>query len=227
MNKPRSAPKLRRMKHLIALFACLCAAPLGAHPHIFVNTGLVFVVDDENRLTHVQVTWEYDELYSLLVTEDLGVDSDYDGVLTAQDIDLLTGFDMNWIEGFNGDLVGTVDGEPLVLSQPSAATAVFLDGRITTTHMRSIAGAVRLDSKVVFKPYDATFYTAYDVTLPVRVQGNDACKIETFVPDVAGALALLQAEIAALPEEYDMEAMGYGNIGVQFATQIEVVCAVS
>lgn len=95
------------MNKTLTLCLTLLAAPLGAHPHIFVNTGLSFVVDDQNRLTHVQVTWAYDELYSLLLTEDLGVDSDYDGVLTAADTALLTGFDMQWIEGFNGDLVGT------------------------------------------------------------------------------------------------------------------------
>jgi len=227
LNTQHSAPRVRFMKIALPLCLSLLAAPLAAHPHIFVNTGLVFVVDDQSRLTHVQVTWEYDELYSLLVTEDLGVDSDYDGVLTAADIDLLTGFDMNWIEGFNGDLVGTVAGQAVQLSQPMSATADFKDGKITTTHIRSIAGSPSLAEGAVFKPYDATFYTAYDVTLPVQVKGNPACEIEMQVPDVKGALALLQAEIAALPEDYDMEAMGFGNIGVQFATEVEIACAAS
>lgn len=215
------------MRTALTLCLALLAAPAAAHPHIFVNTGLVFVVDDQSRLTHVQVTWEYDELYSLLMTEDLGVDSDYDGVLTAADIDLLTGFDMNWVDGFNGDLVGMVAGQPVQLSQPMSATADFRDGKITTTHIRSINGSPSLADGAVFKPYDATFYTAYDVTLPVRVQGSDACEIDMQVPDVEGALALLRAEIAALPEEYDMETLGYGNIGVQFATEVEIACAAS
>ena len=215
------------MRTVLPLCLSLLAVPVGAHPHIFVNTGLVFVVDDQSRLTHVQVTWEYDELYSLLVTEDLGVDSDYDGVLTAADIDLLTGFDMNWVEGFNGDLVGTVAGQAVQLSQPMNATADFRDGKITTTHIRSIVGSPSLVEGAVFKPYDATFYTAYDVTLPVQVQGSDACATDMMVPDVEGALALLRAEIAALPEAYDMETLGYGNIGVQFATEIEIACAAS
>ena len=64
------------MNKTLALCLTLFASPLAAHPHIFVSTGLSFVLDGENRLTHVQVTWEYDELYSLLVTEDMGVDSE-------------------------------------------------------------------------------------------------------------------------------------------------------
>lgn len=213
------------MRIFCALCLSLFAAPVGAHPHIFVNTGLVVLIDAQNRLTHVQVTWEYDELYSLLLTEDLGVDSDYDGVLTPEDLALLTGFDMQWIEGYNGDLVGTMDGVPLSLSGPSAPTATMSDGKIITTHLRAIEGAPQIEGAVVFKPYDATYYTAYDVGLPVRVQGSDGCDVTLKVPDIEGALAMVQAEIAAMPEDYDMEAAGFGDIGLQFATRIEVTCA--
>ena len=183
------------------------------------------VVDAQNRLTHVQVTWEYDELYSLLVTEDMNIDSDYDGVLTQADIAALTGFDMNWIEGYNGDLVGSVAGKPLVLSGPSAPTAALRDGKIITTHLRAVAGAPALTGPALFRPYDATYYTAYDVTLPVVVQGREGCNIALDVPDIAGALAMLQAEISAMPEDYDMDAAGLGEIGTQFATEIQVICA--
>ncbi len=61
--------------------------------------------------------------------------------------------------------------------------------------------------------------------LPVRVQGSEACDVALNVPDVAGALAMIQAEIAAMPEDYDMEAAGFGDVGAQFATRIEVTCA--
>ncbi len=213
------------MKTIATLCLSLFAPPLAAHPHIFVNTGLVMLVDGQNRLTHVQVTWEYDELYSLLVTEDMGVDSDYDEVLTPEDLALLTGFDMQWIPGYNGDLVGTLDGAPLVLSKPSAPTAAMRDGKIVTTHLRAIEGAPQITGPLVFIPYDATYYTAYDVELPVQVQGREGCDVTLDVPDIRGALAMMQAEIAAMPEDYDMEAAGLGDIGAQFATRIEVTCA--
>lgn len=212
------------MKILATLSMTLLAAPLGAHPHIFVNTGLAFLVDADNRLTHVQVTWEYDELYSLLVTEDMGVDSDYDGVLTDDDLALLTGFDMNWIPGFNGDLVGTLAGAPLSLSRPSAPTATMVDGKIITTHLRAVAGTPQLSGPLVFRPFDATHYTAYEVGLPVTVQGGQGCTTDINAPDIRGALALIQAEIAALPEDIDMEAAGFGNIGEQFATEVTLTC---
>ncbi|MEP1765669.1 MAG: DUF1007 family protein [Sulfitobacter sp.] len=211
------------MRLFAALCLSLCAAPLGAHPHVFVNTGLVFVVDGANHLTHVKVTWEYDELYSLLITEDMGVDRDYDGVLNTQDIATLTGFDMNWIEGYNGDLVGSIDGTALTLSGPTEPTATMQDGKITTTHLRRIEGAPVVQGPVTFSPYDGSFYSAYDVELPVQVEGRTDCDIAVDVPD-AQALALTKAEVAALPEDFDMEAAGLGNIGERFATKVTLTC---
>lgn len=213
------------MRSFIALCLTLIAAPLGAHPHIFIDTGLVFLVDAQKRLTHVQVTWEYDELYSLLVTEDMGVDEDYDGVLSADDLAKLTGFDMQWIDGYNGDLVGTMDGTPLILSKPTAATATLVDGKITTTHLRSVQGAPKVDGRLTLRPYDGSYYTAYEVGLPVHVQGNDTCSVMLNEPDIAGALAMTQAEVSALPEDYDMEAAGLGDIGARFATEVILTCA--
>lgn len=221
----QAAHRQRIMKKTLALCLTLFAAPLAAHPHIFVNTGLTFLVDEQNRLTHVQVTWEYDELYSLLVTEDMGVDADYDGVLTAEDIAVLTGFDMQWVEGFNGDLVGALNGEPLGLSGPSAPTATLRDGKVITTHLRAVEGTPPITGPLNFLPYDGTYYTAYEVELPVTVQGGTGCDVNISAPDINGALAMTKAELGALPLDFDMEAAGLGDIGRRFATDVEITCA--
>ncbi len=212
------------MKTLIAFCLSLIAAPLGAHPHIFVNTGLVFLVDDQNRLTHVQVTWEYDDLYSLLVTEDMGIDSDYDGVLTGTDIAALTGFDMNWVDGYNGDLVAELGGISLSLSQPSSPTATLKDGKIVTTHLRAVGGTPVIRESLSVRPYDGTYYTAYEVGLGVDVNGGSGCEAKLDSPDIAGALAMTKAELSAFPEDMDMEAAGLGDIGRRFSTEVILTC---
>lgn len=213
------------MRTSLALSLILLAAPLQAHPHIFVNTGLSFVIDEQNRLTHVQVTWEYDELYSLLITEDLGVDADYDGVLSPEDITKLTGFDMQWVEGYNGDLVGALDGVPLALSRPTSTTAALVDGKIVTTHLRAVDGTPAVTGTLSFKPYDGTYYTAYEVGLGVTVQGRSGCEIILDEPDITGALAMTQAELAAIPEDMDIAEAGFGDIGVRFATDVRLTCS--
>jgi len=213
------------MKAIASLCLMLAATPLAAHPHIFVNTGLAFIVNGQNRLTHVRVTWEYDELYSLLVTEDMGIDEDYDGVLDAEDTAKLTGFDMQWIEGYNGDLVASWTGQPLTLSGPSAPTAVMHDGKIITTHLREVEETPDLAQTVEFRPYDGTYYTAYEVGLPVTIEGGDTCEVTLDEPDIEGALAMTQAELSAIPQDFDMETAGLGDIGARFATKVELSCA--
>jgi len=213
------------MRTSLALSLILLAAPLQAHPHIFVNTGLSFVIDEQNRLTHVQVTWEYDELYSLLITEDLGVDADYDGVLSPEDITKITGFDMQWVDGYNGDLVGALDGVPLALSRPTSPTAALVDGKIVTTHLRAVDGSPAVTGTLSFKPYDGTYYTAYEVGLGVTVRGRSGCEIILDEPDINGALAMTKAELAAIPEDMDIAEAGFGDIGVRFATDVRLTCS--
>ncbi len=183
------------------------------------------MINADNNLTHVQVTWEYDELYSLLLTEDMGLDKDYDGVLNDADIAALTGFDMNWVQGYNGDLVAAMDDTPLALGPPSVPTARFQDGKIITTHLRTVQGAPSVAGMLNFRPYDGTYYTAYEVGLEVDVRGRDGCNVVVDAPDISGALAMTQAELSAYPEDVDMEAAGLGDIGSRFATQVRVTCA--
>ena len=128
------------MRPILALIAALAPLPLAAHPHVFIDTGFEIILDANCALTHVRTTWAYDELYTLMISEDLKVDQDYDGKLTPEEEARLAGFDMQWVEGFNGDLEATLDGAPLVLSGPLEPTARIEGGRVITTHLRAVEG---------------------------------------------------------------------------------------
>lgn len=197
-----------------------------AHPHIFIETGLEAIVDAEGRLIQVRVTWTYDEFYSLLVTEDMQLDQDFDGQLTKVEEAQLNGFDMNWDEGYYGDLVGALAGEDLSFSRPHSYTADFAHGKITTTHLRDVEGTpLMVGTELVLSPYDETFYTAYDVTLPVQVTGWQACLVSKIEPDINGQLELLQVQLSELDANSDPEDAGLPNIGAQLATEVRIICA--
>lgn len=215
------------MKHALALAMTLgAAAPLGAHPHIFIDTGMRLSFDEAGMLRSVEVKWIYDPLYSLLVTEDMRLDPDFDGVLTQAEIDQLTGFDMQWVEGFNGDLEIRQDGALLTLSGPTAYTASFSEGQITTTHVRQVGGVVA-DKPLSLKPYDPTYYTAYDVTLPTQIDGTDACRARVEMPDLTTGLEAVRAQLEALDPEIDPADVGFPDIGAQLASTVIVTCAAS
>ena len=206
----------------------LVPAAAAAHPHIFVDTGLELVTDDTGRLTHVRVTWAYDEYYSLLITEDLEVDQDFDQVLTEEDTRKLTGFDMQWMEGFEGDLYATLDGEALKLSGPGEATADLVEGRIVTTHLRAVTSRPLIGGHVLsIKPYDPTYYTAYEVTLPVTMSGLATCMIETVPPDIDARLAEMQQQLLRISPDADLEENDFPQVGEEFATDVRVSCPAS
>ena len=69
----------------------------AAHPHVFVDTRLDVVFDTAGRAEGVRISWTYDDLFSLVIIMDHEMDADFDGVLTAQELETLRGFDMNWI----------------------------------------------------------------------------------------------------------------------------------
>ena len=213
------------MKRL-ALIAMLAPAPAFPHPHIFVDVGLEVFLSAEGQLEAVKVTWAYDAFYSLLITEDYGLDTDGDAVLTPEEETQLAGFDMRWVEGFNGDLLAQLGAEELVLSGPTAATAAMQEGRIVTTHLRHVEGAPLIEGQaLVFQPYDPTFYTAYDVRLAVKVSGMDGCMIGKTEPNLDEEMQNLQAALAQLGRDQDAVEMGFPEVGAAFATRIEVTCA--
>ncbi|MDP5218671.1 DUF1007 family protein [Ruegeria sp. 2205SS24-7] len=210
---------------MLPLVLCLMPVGLTAHPHVFVDTGLDVIFDDQNRLTHVRVTWAYDDFYSLLILEDLGLDSDADNILAPWEQKRLQGFDMNWVEGFNGDLDATLGGQQLQLSRPMEPTAELRDGRIITTHLREVTGQPQVGGETLsIKPYDETFYVSYDLTLPVRLTGEHTCLTERIDPDIDQKLSEMRAFLLSLDVNADLEENDIPLIGEQFATEIRITC---
>ena len=220
----RANAYLSPMRWLVTIMSCCLPIPAIAHPHVFIDTGLEFVVDDTGQLTHVRVTWAYDELYSLFQLEEMKLDQDYDGVLTESEKKFLSGFDAEWIEGYNGDLVVFADGAPVPLSGPMEAQATTEDGRIITTHLREVAGGGVPANAVTAKAFDETYYTAYEVTRPVTVSGPAICQISRIDPDIDGQLAQMQAFLRTLDADYDLEENDIPLVGESFATEIFVSC---
>ncbi|WP_245622398.1 DUF1007 family protein [Litoreibacter arenae] len=210
---------------LVAMLLASVTVPANAHPHIFVDTGLEIIFDNQGKLTHVKVTWKYDDLYSLFLAEDYKLDPDHDGELTDLERDHLTGFDADWVEGYAGDLEVVLGGKVLTLSGPLEPTADMVDGRIISTHLREVSGTPAIEGDTVsLKAFDPSHYTAYDMTLPVKVSGRSDCTFQRVEPDIDGQLAQMQALLLTLDADADLEENDIPLIGGEFATDIRVTC---
>lgn len=216
------------MKNCLATLALLAmASPLTAHPHIFVDTGLDLYFNDTGNLESVKVTWSYDAFYSLLITEDLGLDADGDSRLDDAEKAALQGFDMRWTEGFNGDLEIFAAGERLALSGPRDYSARYAMGRITTVHTRDVESTENKPEMIELMPFDATYYTAYDLTLPVTIHGRTDCSTAVREPLQTPELMDLRQALSGLDPSMDPSDLGLGDAGAQLSTKVVVTCAAS
>jgi ABC-type uncharacterized transport system substrate-binding protein len=216
---------MRRLAGLAACLALVAGSAADAHPHVFIDTGLELVFDASGALSGVRVTWSYDEFTSLLVLEDRGLDPDHDGVLTEEELAALDGFDMNWDEGWPGDLYLRAGGEEIALSRPLSHDVRFENGRIVTTHLRGLERSVAMDgTEVVLAAYDPTYYVAYALTFPTRFEGRSDCRGEITPPDLTAANRKLLAAMAELSADETLEDYDLPPVGEEFADRLTVTC---
>ena len=197
----------------------LVAAPLGAHPHVWVDTAMRFEVNDDAEITGVTMTWAYDDFFTLLIFEDMGLDADGDAVLTDAELETLFGFDLeHWPEGFEGDLYLYSNGDKITMPRPHAIGIAVEDGKIVATHFREIP-PVPVEGLEVMQ-YDPTYFVSYDVSQGVSFNDpNCSAVVADYDPTVAEA-ALADA-LQNPSEDIFLEI----EMGIYYADRINISCA--
>lgn len=211
------------MRAALAAVLMIWAGGAQAHPHVFVETRLEILVDDRNRATGVRISWTYDDMTSLALIVDRGLDPDFDGVLTPEEQAQINGFDMHWPPDVAGDTYALLGDKPLTLSRPVEWTTAYTDARLTSTHLRVFDAPVEVrDVPLVIQAYDSGYYTAYTVE-EAKVTGGTGCSAEIFVPDPEKADQTLIAALAELSPSEDAEVQ-FPAVGAAFAEEARVTC---
>ncbi len=155
---------------VLALAVAGVAGPVAAHPHVFIDTTVTAILDPQGRLTAIRLRWEYDSLLSMSVVEDKGADKDLDGLISTSEAAALDGFDMTWVDGFDGD-TSVIQGEAMLPLEPGPEdwttgwTSTEDGGHLWSEHSRKLAAPVDPgDGPVSIVVYDVTDYTAYALT---------------------------------------------------------------
>jgi len=201
------------------------AVPAMAHPHMFIDAGVEVIFDDQGRAAALRITWIYDDLTSLGILSDREMDPDFDGVLTPEELAAISGFDMEWDVGFDGDTYALLAATALVLSGPSEWSASYSDAKLRSTHLRRFATPVDIAAQpLVVQTYDPSYYIAYAIVSETVLTGGTACTAQTFAPDRAAADAILQAAIMELAGGGDAEG-DFPAIGAAYSDEVRVTCA--
>ncbi len=206
-----------------ALVALLAAGPVAAHPHAFTDTAFRLILGADGRAEAVEITWVYDELTSLMVVEDRGVDPSGTGQASEEERVVLQGFDQNWDPGFPGDFYIRQGGRDLVLSAPFDQVADYRDGKLVSTFRRRIEPPADASIPLSVQSYDPTFYTAYTVT-SAGVEGGDDCAVATIPADTAAAQEKFGAALAAIPADQVPDESQFGDVGRLFADEVRITC---
>lgn len=213
------------MRHLLALLLLLSPAAALAHPHIFIDTRYEVILNDRNEATALRIGWTYDDLYALLIFGDLALDPDGDGLLTPEEEGRLNGFDMKWIEGFEGDTYVLMDGQPLAISGPRDWTASWADGKLSSTHIRDLVTPVPVaEVPLVIQAYDPGYYVAHVILPPAVVTGGTGCMAQVFEADLDAADTALQEALAEYAPGADVEGQ-FPAVGAKFSDEVRVTCA--
>ena len=203
----------------------LAAGPALAHRHVWIDTRIEVILDAENQATGLRISWTYDDLYSLYIIGDKGLDPDWDGALTPEEVAGLAGFDMAWDEGFAGDTYALTGDRALALSRPVEWTAGYAGGKISSTHLRLFDVPVPVDAvPLVVQVYDPGYYVAYAIPFDPVVTGGVGCSAQVFVPDLDAADEALKAALSEYTPDIDLEAE-FPAIGAAYAEEVRVTCA--
>jgi ABC-type uncharacterized transport system substrate-binding protein len=213
------------MRGIIAVLGCWWAGPVLAHPHVWIDTGIEVILNERNEATGLRISWTYDDLYSLYIVGDMGLDPDWDGKLTPEEEARLAGFDMKWDEGFQGDTYALLAGTEVPLSRPKEWTAAYAGGKITSTHLREFAAPVPVAAvPLIVQVYDPGYYVAYSIPFDPVVTGGAGCAARTFVPDLDAAQEQLMAALSEYTPDVNLEAE-FPAVGANFAEEVRVTCA--
>lgn len=184
------------------------------------------LVFEGDALVGVRLPWTYDDFFSLLLTEDLGVDPDGDLMLTPEEADIVRAAVLDWPPEYAGDLVVTGPGGPLALGLRIGADVTVTGGRVVETHLRLLADPVAPGAGgVTVQVYDPFYYAAYSVVGQIGIEGSDDCVAAYEAADLNAAYSMLDELLyGRLASDFEAEE-DFPMVGATFADTVTVTCA--
>lgn len=207
----------------LALALALLPQHPAAHPHVFVEAQ-VSLVFEAGAMVGVRLTWTYDDFFSLLLTEDLGVDPDGDMVLTPAEEAIVRASVLDWPEDYAGDLVVMAAGAPVPLGARTEADVTVTEGRIVESHLRLLAEPLAPGpGGATVQVYDPFYYVAYTVVGEIGLVGGEGCATAYAPANLDAAYSLLDELLYGRPVD-EVEAEEFPMVGIAFADTVTVTC---
>lgn len=215
-----------RRAPVMALLAATLALPVPsarAHPHVFVDGGVDFVLRDGHMLEALDVTWLYDEFETLYVLSAYELSLNRQGTLDEADRQKLIDQRSKWPDDFEGSAHLTTATGPVKLGRPANFDLRMINGRLQAKFTRALETPIDLrQHKVDLAFYEATYFYAFKITRPAHLSDDaETCKATVIPFDPDKEMAALQATLSQLGREETPETE---NVGALFADRIVLQC---
>ena len=146
----------------LAFFILLLPLSGLSHPHVFIlqRTGFVF---DDKGLAGFRVNWTFDEMFSVMISEDF--DSDHNQVLDAQEVAVIKEKAFGYIAPYNYYIHVRIDGKPFKVKFIKTFNAWLDNGTVCYEFFIPChISAADTPKQVILSPYDPEYYS--DIYFP-------------------------------------------------------------
>lgn len=208
------------------VIALLSASPVAAHPHVFVTATVEISLDDDGQILGLHITWAYDDLFSLLVTEELELDPDGDMVLTADETAALTAYIIDWPADYVGDVYLWASETALPLAPVTEHAVSFQNGVVSESFYRALI----IPQDTIFAPvdvqvYDPYYYVAYETTPDTTLTGRQGCTATLTRADIDSADVMVQSLLNGRQASDVGQDEQFPEVGRAFADTVRVACS--
>jgi ABC-type uncharacterized transport system substrate-binding protein len=221
---------LAALRLAVALAIALAPGLARAHPHVFIDGGVDFLLGPDQRLEALRVTWRYDVFETLYTLAAVGVSPGVDGTLAQEDAALIAATHSIHAADFDGSAHLSIGGAPVVLDAPEALKVDVVDGRLEVSFTRALPAAAPLGGQTIEVGfYESTYFFKFSVTDAPRVEAalggpataGPGCAPQVVKFDQDSADPAILAALASLSRE---EVPKLGNVGAQLADRIVIQC---
>jgi len=203
--------------------ALVFATQLEAHPHVFVDGGVDFVMEDGSVLTALEVTWLFDKFESLYLLSVSGVTLTDTGKLPQDAWEHLRSEVGAWPDSFSGSAHLSVLGQDVTLSDPSDFDIRMVDTRLEVTFTRTLTQPLPLSNLTLETQfYEASFFYDFSITQSPQILGHgEDCQAQVIPFAEGDETQEIRQALQALGRE---EVPDQPNVGALFADRITMTC---
>lgn len=195
------------------------AAPVQAHPHVWVTAQAEIVYNPDGTVAAIRHVWDFDEAYTAFAIQ--GLDANKDGTTSRDELKPLAQENAESLHEFDFFTALKVDGKRPAFGQPKDYFMEMNGQLLRFVYVLPLETPVRPKTSLSLEVADKSFFVAFNLA-----DGEGAVKL---VNAPQGCTVRINRPKTQTPQqtlsEQAFQALGGGEeIGLQFATRAIVAC---